>query len=173
MKPLLATLSWLVIVSFPLLALAGEAITEAHVTERLYGRHKASAQVLPSFVITVSLPAERVLPARGKGLTGEGKVTTAELSGKLLPLGRALTSDVLQGFRFAITVRPDSALPPDHQGRGALQVAQAVKRYLVEHFAIDPERLRIAVGDASSPATLGGSPSQESQRWQVEVTRLQ
>ncbi|MFC3690864.1 OmpA family protein [Chenggangzhangella methanolivorans] len=95
---------------------------------------------------------------------------TPEARIQLEPLGRALQSEKLAGFRFLIAGHTDAA-GSDAYNRGlSARRAAAVKRYLVEAFDIEPSRL-VAYGWGESRLKDRGNPLSRVNR-RVEVALI-
>jgi hypothetical protein len=176
MKPALSLLAILLALSpWSSIVMSAEKITEEYVVKILDGEDKSVVSVKPpGFAFTVVFPSSTVgSPYAQGGGVDRGTVPHDQFYRRLVPLGRALESEVLQGYRFLVTVNADSHAPTDHIGMASVKVAEEIKRFLTANFAIASERLSIKGTEAAAPGTVHRPPSEGTQRWRVEVIRVE
>jgi hypothetical protein len=127
------------------LARSGEGITEEYVVNSLSSESRGfNAENPPGFAFTVALsPHNRAATTGGKRATNGESPLDEESYKKLIPIGRALESDPLEGFRYVIVVQASGRGAEDRDGRLSLQVAEAIQQFLTTYFAIALERLSI------------------------------
>jgi hypothetical protein len=154
---------------------AGQGVTEEEVIDILNGEPRGSiSRTLPGFAFSVVFP-----PPRGEGTAGEkGRAGDAqrledEFYKKLIPVGRALESEVLEGYSFAIAVRAQYITDDNLEAHLSQEVAEGIKRFLTGYFAILPDRLTIAAGGSATPITRLSAETTRVPRWRVEIRRLE
>jgi hypothetical protein len=176
MKYALGTLSAMFI-SLALYSVAPsqEIITEEYVVNILDGeRKKAIAAQPPGYAFSlVYSPDSAKAVERGTARADKEGGRNEEFYKKLIPLARALESDVLRGVRFIIIVRPDPSNPEDRDESLSLRVAEEVKYFLTTYFAIASEGLSIKGVEGLAPSTPRVQGSAATRRWEVEVMRLE
>jgi outer membrane protein OmpA-like peptidoglycan-associated protein len=88
-------------------------------------------------------------------------------------LGTVLTHPQYAASRVQIVGYTDSREAPGTETTLARQRAEAVQRYLVEHFAIAPERLLVQGEGASQPRASNDTPEGRSANRRVELTAME
>jgi outer membrane protein OmpA-like peptidoglycan-associated protein len=141
---------------------------------------KASAEVSARGLVVA--PAAHLAAAGSEPGAGSGKITldirfasdsdrlTAAAQGQLAQLGQALASPDLGRARFLIAGHTSASGSADHNQRLSQARAQAVRQYLLEHFAIAPARIE-AAGYGSSRPLPNFAPNALQQR-RVEIITL-
>lgn len=170
-----ATLLLLVWLSLSLTIHTEEKIGEEYIVKILDGEMKKSLATAP-IGVAFSLEFSRL----SEGASSSGRQTTKqerekgeEFYKKLVPVGRALESEALRGWRFAISVHTHARVGGNHDGSVSLAVAEEIKQFLTTSFAIAAERLIVRRAEASLPATDVSAESTTTPRWRVEIARLE
>ena len=89
---------------------------------------------------------------------------------QLIELARALGSEPIPPFSFAILGHTDSTGSESYNRRLSLRRARAVKRYLVQRSAMSPERLvEVGLGESS---LMPGIPAEDARNRRVEIMNL-
>jgi outer membrane protein OmpA-like peptidoglycan-associated protein len=125
-----------------------------------------------------SKPAE--LPPVHNGATAVLNVLFASNSDRILPayyadlakLGQALTPILASGANLRIEGHTDSLGPDPYNERLSQKRAESVKRYLVEQFALPPERMLAEGYGESRPIETNDTPAGRSQNRRVQVVNL-
>lgn len=166
---ILALLIALLLWSSP--ARSGEEITEDYVVHSLSGESRGFLAERPlGFAFTVAFsPHSGEATTGGKRAPDRKGLLDEEFYKKLIPIGRALESDALNGFRYVIVVQADARAAEDLDGRLSLHVAEAIQRFLTTYFAIAAERLSIERVDAPLPMSSSVAESTGTPRWRVEI----
>lgn len=160
---------------FPLFLRAqpGKEVTEEDVVKILDGEHKkVPATQPPALAFGVFYPLSSPAASSGQYRSAESGRQIEEFYKKLIPLGRALESEALQGFHFTLTVYASPHVPGDQEGALALKVAEEVRHFLTTYFAIAPERLVIQAGKGLFPPTGARAESTGMPGWRMEIGRL-
>jgi len=168
----LRPLAWLTVFLFwSAFAQSQEEITEEYVVHNLSGNSHGSILEAPlgfAFTLTFFPPSSGAPIARQH--VAEGKAgLDEEFYKKLIPIGRALESDALQGFHYEIEVQGDAGAADDRARQLSLQVAETIQWFLITYFAIGAERLSIIRPEAASPRSSSVADSTTTSRWRVEI----
>jgi len=114
------------------------------------------------------------------GATAVLNVLFASNSDRILPayyddiakLGQALSPILASGANVRIEGHTDSLGSDQYNQRLSLKRAESVRRYLVQQFALPPERLLAAGFGKSQPIAPNDSPEGRSQNRRVQVVNL-
>jgi len=87
-------------------------------------------------------------------------------------VGKALENPALKSFKFEIAGHTDDLGSYDVNMELSKQRSIAVKKYLVENFAIQPDNLKVAYFGSSRPAVSNSSPANRAINRRVEFKRL-
>jgi outer membrane protein OmpA-like peptidoglycan-associated protein len=120
------------------------------------------------------------LPPVNNGATAVLNVLFASNSDRVLPayyadlakLGQALTPILASGANLRIEGHTDSLGPDPYNQRLSQKRAESVKRYLVEQFALPPERMLAEGYGESRPIATNDTPKGRSQNRRVQVVNL-
>lgn len=101
-------------------------------------------------------------------------------SGEILPqyyadldkLGAQLSAPHYRGYRVQIEGHTDNRGSALYNQRLSEKRARSVQQYLVQHFAIDPERLLVKGYGASKPIAPNNTEAGRSQNRRIEVANL-
>jgi outer membrane protein OmpA-like peptidoglycan-associated protein len=117
---------------------------------------------------TADAPSASITVTFGSG----SWVITPEGERALAPLGRALTSQDLAGFRFRIEGHTDTVGDPASNQALSERRAAAVRDYLVAKFGVAPDRL-VAVGlGETQPLVPTGDESPNARNRRVQVVNI-
>jgi outer membrane protein OmpA-like peptidoglycan-associated protein len=113
----------------------------------------------PSVVLNISfeLGSSEILP---------------QYSSELDKLGQVLTSPSFQGYRIQIEGHTDSIGSEAYNQVLSQRRAESVKRYLVQHFSIDPDRLVARGFGQTNPIAPNQTPEGRYRNRRVEVVNL-
>jgi hypothetical protein len=168
----LPPLAWLIVLLlWSALAQSQEKITEEYVVRNLDGDSHGSVLEAPlgfAFTLTFFPPSSGAPIARQQGTEGNAWLD-AEFYRKLIPIGRALESDALQGFHYEIEVQADAGAADDRARQLSLQMAETIQWFLITYFAIGAERFSIIRPEAASPRSSSVADSTTTSRWRVEI----
>jgi hypothetical protein len=151
-----------------------EKITEEYVVNILDGENRASSAAISpglAFMVTLPPPDEKAAKS-GAGRASATGQRTEELYQRLIPLGRALESNALSRFRFSLVVRGDPGRVESYDESSVQRVAEEIRQFLSAYFAIKTERLQVKGELPLGPPAENIAESKGTQRWRVEVVRL-
>jgi OOP family OmpA-OmpF porin len=92
--------------------------------------------------------------------------------GELASLGRVLTAPQHAEYRLGIEGHTDSIGSDQYNQSLSEKRAMSVKRYLVRHFSIPPERLIVQGFGESNPRATNDTPEGREENRRVEVVNL-
>lgn len=87
-------------------------------------------------------------------------------------LGKALTLPQYADYRVRIEGHTDNVGSDRYNQLLSQKRAESVKRYLVQHFQLEPERLSITGYGKSNPITTNDTPEGRSKNRRVQVVNL-
>ncbi|HXH12487.1 MAG TPA: hypothetical protein VNP04_22300 [Alphaproteobacteria bacterium] len=172
MNSKLPPLVWFIVLFlWSAVALSQEEITEEYVVRNLSGESHGSVLEAPlGFAVTLTFnPPSSGAPIARQQVTEGNAWLDEQFYKKLIPIGRALESDALQGFRYEIAVEPEAGAADDRARQLALQVAETIQWFLTTYFAIDAARFSIIRPEAPSPRSSSVADSTTASRWRVEI----
>jgi outer membrane protein OmpA-like peptidoglycan-associated protein len=125
-------------------------------------------------------PASKPQVPSVNGATAVLNVLFASNSDRILPtyyadlakLGQALTPILASGANVRIEGHTDSLGPDQYNQRLSQKRAESVKRYLVQHSTLPPERLVAEGYGKSRPIAPDDTPEGRSQNRRVQVVNL-
>jgi outer membrane protein OmpA-like peptidoglycan-associated protein len=141
-------------------------------------------QAPPSDVRTRGIGPAQSQPAPTSGTTGKNSIALnvffefnsdkilQNYYGDLDKLGKVLTAPQYSAYRVQIEGYTDSLGSDSYNQRLSERRAQSVKRYLVQHFPLPPDRLVVRGFGKSKPIASNDTPEGRDKNRRVEVVNL-
>lgn len=152
---------------------AQDRITEEDIVSAMNGKPRVATPGQPLGVaLHVTVWLQTAAEGEGNAAMSDGiRQADEALYNTIIPLARAMEADVINGSRFVIRVRPDTALAVEATNMLGQQLADRLEHFLTTYFAIPHERLRLQVAPPDATAEGPGAPLDGPQRWRLAVFR--